>query len=161
MKKSLIYFWGGVIALAAAALMSVSCTKDEINSSDILGTWRHDYCDYKVYANGKVVDSGRSEDDAQVLKFMSGGVGEYYYGDYGSEYPEYNNFTWKINGNKLTLYMDGLDNDMVDIDGDQIMKFTITSIDSDSMQLTLTQSGVDDGVKMKSVLVYNYKKIED
>lgn len=137
----------GLVALVVMSLISVSCTEEEFNSGDILGAWQSAYVDYKVYSDGKKVESGREEYDRQVLKFMAGGEGEYI-DDLYEEYVD--PMTWTLVGSKLTL----------DIDGN-VMHFTLSSVNSETMVLKLKETDSEDGVKITSEAIYTYNRFKE
>jgi hypothetical protein len=86
-------------AFAALTLVFSSCNKDEVDSSDMVGSWQQTYEFGWVKING-VIDEDQSTDEAvidgEITIFKKDGTGE----------TDGETFTWKLSGKTLAMNFD-------------------------------------------------------
>ncbi len=130
-----------MMVLFVALVMSVSCTKDDISSGDLVGTWEATEVTVKMTIDGKsqsaTVEMGPGE---MIWSFYSDGTTEI-----DSDLLElYGEGTYKVNGSTVTITIEGDPQD-----------FTIKKLESKKLVLYMTY--VEDGVKVEMTM--SFRKI--
>ena len=145
MKRTLKF----LIGLVTIGLISVSCSKDEMNEKNVEGKWQSTKVAYEYFEDGKLVEEGSESciDWYLGFNFKSDGTGQVVYYE-GGEAETYQ-MTWVIMGEKLIVS---------DEDSDTFT-FDIVEIKSSSMILSMVYEEVYNGVKEKEVITYHFKKI--
>lgn len=149
MKRTLHFLFG----LVAIGLLSLSCSKDEMNEKSIEGKWQSTKLSYEFYVEGKLVDEGTQSciDWYYGFNFKSDGTGQVI--DYESGDSETYQMTWVTMGEKLMVTTDYGDDDV------ETETYDIVEIKSNSMILSIVYEYTDTGEKEKEVLTYYFKKI--
>ena len=138
-----------MIGLVTIGLISVSCSKDEMNEKNVEGKWQSTKVAYEYFEAGKLVEEGSESciDWYMGFNFKSDGTGQSIFYE-GGEAETYQ-MTWVIMGEKLIVS---------DEDSDTLT-FDIVEIKSSSMILSIVYEDVYNGVKQKDVTTYHFKKI--
>lgn len=155
MKKNRFYYLAMVLCILAFGF--TSCEKeddDDFDSSAIYGYWQAVSAEYQEYANGKLVDEdffSEPEDEIWGIRFTKDGdwynwEESYYTGQIEMEYG--GDFTCK-NG-KLKVY---------NSEEGGYLTFTIETLTSTQMVLTITETYTEDGVKYKYVEKETFRKV--
>lgn len=149
MKRTLHFLFG----LVAIGLLSVSCSKDEMNEKSIEGKWQSTKLSYEYYEAGKLVEEGTESciDWYYGFNFKSDGTGQQIY--YESGDSETYQMTWVTMGEKLMVTTDYGDDDV------ETVTFDIVEIKSNSMILSIVDEYTSNGEKQKEVSTYYFKKI--
>jgi len=120
-----------------------ACEEEEKNL--LLGKWSFVSYDYELYEDGILQDEGTSYENEWIyLEFIKGGVGHVY-----SDEVNYDIFTWKKDGKKIT----------VDEGSQEEMIVTIEILTKSTMVFSLTMSQ-QNGVLITMLLTYTVTKVD-